>query len=391
MLEIRGLRFSRPGFSLDLDLELPEGAYGVLLGASGCGKSTALRLVAGLLEPEGGSVRLAGRELLGLAPERRRVGMVFQDYALFPQLSVRRNIEYGPRLRGAASEERRKLSQELGKAFRIEGLLERRPASLSGGEQQRVALARSVAARPELLLLDEPLSSLDTALRRALRGEIRERIRDAGLSALHVTHDLEEALAIADRLFIMDGGRVVEAGDPEAIYARPGSAFAARFLGRGPLIPVTRIIESGPRPLVLTPFGKLRASRGLPTDPAASETESCTSGASGTELPKGSLAEGRPANGSPTGGQCYLHFGAGEARALPGSSAASIAADADGVYNELSGVAGESYFLGTTRRVSLRPPAGGEPIELELGPEIRPSRGEALVLVLPIDSCILLR
>ena len=390
MLEIRSLRFSRPGFSLDLDLELPEGAYGVLLGASGCGKSTALRLVAGLLEPEGGSVRLAGRELLGLAPERRRVGMVFQDYALFPQLSVRRNIEYGPRLRGAASEERRKLSQELGKAFRIEGLLERRPASLSGGEQQRVALARSVAARPELLLLDEPLSSLDAALRRALRGEVRERIKDAGLSALHVTHDLEEALAIADRLFIMDGGRVVEAGDPEAIFARPGSAFAARFLGRGPLIPVTRIIESGPRPLVETPFGKLRASRGLPTDPADSETESCSSG---TEPPSGSLAGERPAKGSPkaAGGQCYLHFGAGEARALPDSSAASLAADANGVYNALYGIAGESFFLGTTRRVSLRPAAGGEPIELELGPEIRPARGEALVLVLPVDSCILLR
>ena len=388
MLEIQGLRYSRPGFSLDLDLELPEGAYGVLLGASGCGKSTALRLVAGLLEPEGGSVRLAGRELLGLAPERRRVGMVFQDYALFPQLSVRRNIEYGPRLRGAASEERRKLSQELGKAFRIEGLLERRPASLSGGEQQRVALARSVAARPELLLLDEPLSSLDAALRRALRGEIRERIKDAGLSALHVTHDLEEALAIADRLFIMDGGRVVEAGDPEAIYARPGSAFAARFLGRGPLIPVTRIIEPGPRPLVETPFGKFRASRGFPTDPADSETESCTPG---TEPPSGSLAEGRPAKGSQAGGQCYLHFGAGEARALSGSSATSLASDANGVDNVLSGLAGESFFLGTTRRVSLRPAAGGEPIELELGPEVRPARGEALVLVLPVDSCILLR
>jgi len=376
MLEIKGLRYSRPGFSLGLDLELPEGAYGVLLGASGCGKSTALRLVAGLLEPEGGSIRLGGRELLGLAPESRRVGMVFQDYALFPQLSVRRNIEYGPRLRGAGPEERRRTSKELGEAFRIGELLERKPASLSGGEQQRVALARSVAARPELLLLDEPLSSLDAALRRALRGEIRERIRDAGLSALHVTHDLEEALAIADRLFIMDGGRVVESGDPEAIFARPRSAFAARFLGRGPLIPVTRIIEAGPRPLVETPFGRFRASLSSQQDLATS----------GTVLKQEGLAE-RPAA---EGGQSYLHFGAGDARVVANRIAAGDAAmDADS-RNELVGIAGESFFLGRTRRVSLRPATGGEAIELELEPELRPARGERLVLALPVESCMLL-
>lgn len=237
-LDIRELEYRSGDFALHVDLGLEAGEYGLIVGPSGSGKSTLLRLVAGLLEASSGSIELGGRELRGLAPEERRVGLVFQDYALFPHLSARGNIEYGLKLAGLGRSERRKASQALGSAFHIGELLDRLPSALSGGEQQRVALARSLAAKPDLLLLDEPLSSLDPSLRRELRAEIKERVTDAGVMALQVSHDLEEALAMADRLFVMDAGRIVEAGRPENIWERPRTAFAARLVGRGPVLQV---------------------------------------------------------------------------------------------------------------------------------------------------------
>lgn len=244
-LEIRKLEYRAGDFALHIDLGLEEGEYGLIVGPSGSGKSTLLRLVAGLLEASSGSIQLGGRELRCLAPEERRVGLVFQDYALFPHLSARGNIEYGLKLAGLSRSERREASLALGSAFHLGELLDRRPSELSGGEQQRVALARSLAARPDLLLLDEPLSSLDPSLRRELRAEILERVREAGVLALQVSHDLEEALAMADRLFVMDAGRIVEAGRPEDLWERPRTAFAARLVGRGPVLAVEGIESLG--------------------------------------------------------------------------------------------------------------------------------------------------
>ncbi len=238
VLEIHGLAYRRQAFELRIDLMLPGDSFGVLLGPSGCGKSTALRLIAGLLTAEAGSIMLGGKEISGLPPDRRRVGLVFQDLALFGHMSARRNIEYGPRLAGAGKAESGRISSELAQCFRISALLDRLPSELSGGEQQRVALARSLAAKPALLLLDEPLSSLDATLRRELRSEIKERVKERGVSALHVTHDIEEALALADKLFIMQEGRIVESGTPRELYDSPRSAFAARLLGRGPLVEI---------------------------------------------------------------------------------------------------------------------------------------------------------
>ncbi len=359
MLSIKGLRFTRANFRLELALELPRGAYGVILGPSGCGKSTALRLIAGLLRAEAGSIELAGRRIEALPPERRRVGMVFQDYALFPHLSVRRNIEYGPKLSGEAGPARRRHVEELAHAFRIDALLERRPTELSGGEQQRVALARSLAARPEVLLLDEPLSSLDASLRRELRADLRARVLEAGLSALHVTHDLEEALAIADRLYVMDGGRIVESGPPEKLYARPLSAFTAGFLGRGPLLPVSALLDEPDSDAGMTQARKIYR----------------------VETAFGPLsAEGPLPSGS---GELFLHFSAQDVRVSPGETRPHM--------NRLRGRVVETTFLGRTQRLALAPPEGGETIELELDPLIHLTRGELVALDLPIDRCMLLR
>ncbi|HOX33440.1 MAG TPA: ABC transporter ATP-binding protein [Spirochaetales bacterium] len=236
MLEVEALAKAWPDFELEAGFRLRDGEIAALLGPSGCGKSTLLRLLAGLERPDRGSIRLDGRELSGLPPEKRGVGLVFQDFALFPGMSVARNIEYGPRRAGLARADRARLVASLAASMEIGGLLGRNPASLSGGEQQRVALARTLAASPRLVLLDEPLSSLDASLRRRLRVGIAERLRAASVMALHVTHDVEEALAVADRIFLMGRGRIVEEGSPEELYARPATAYGARFLGRGPVI-----------------------------------------------------------------------------------------------------------------------------------------------------------
>jgi ABC-type sugar transport system ATPase subunit len=174
-----------------VDIRLGEGEIGVILGPSGSGKSTLLRMIAGLLPPEGGSVFLDGRSLDGLPPEKRSLGMVFQDLALFSHMSVRRNIEYGLRMLRMPRAPREETAREFARSFSIERLLERRPNTLSSGEQQRVALARTLAPGPALVLLDEPLSSLDPSLRRRLRIEIAERLRAAAVMALHVTHDID--------------------------------------------------------------------------------------------------------------------------------------------------------------------------------------------------------
>jgi len=237
MLEVLGLRKSWPDFGLELGLSLADGEIAAILGPSGSGKSTLLRLIAGLERPDAGLIVVDGRDVSSLPPERRGIGLVFQDFALFPQMSVRRNIEFGPRMRGRPRKERIEEARTIAAAFEISALLDRSPRSLSGGEQQRVALARALAANPGLVLLDEPLSSLDAALRRRLRTEIGDSLRKAGKTALLVTHDAEEAFAIADKIFVMGKGRIVEEGSPKEIYERPETAFTARLLDEGPVIP----------------------------------------------------------------------------------------------------------------------------------------------------------
>ncbi len=215
------------------DLSVEPGEVLALLGPSGCGKTTLLRLIAGLEAPDAGSrIAFGGTDVTQLPIEQRGVGMVFQHYALFPQMTVESNIGYGLKIRGTPEDQRRRMVGELIDLVRLNGLEKRRPAELSGGQRQRVALARAVAVRPRVLLLDEPLTALDAKLKESLRDELAELLRRLHITAIHVTHDQQEALAIADRLAVMQAGRIVQVGDGETLYRTPAHPFVASFLGR---------------------------------------------------------------------------------------------------------------------------------------------------------------
>ncbi|GAA5335582.1 ABC transporter ATP-binding protein [Thermus hydrothermalis] len=225
-----------PGFHLEVRLEVEAGEVLALLGPSGSGKSTLLRLVAGLLTPDRGQVRLGPLDLTPLPPERRGVGFLFQDYALFPHLTVAENIAF-PLVEARWPRERREARvQELLSRMELTPHAEKRPEALSGGEKQRVALARALAARPRLLLLDEPLGALDLRLREELLFFLRRTLREEGITTLLVTHDQGEAFLLAHRVALLREGRLVQIGRPEEVYARPKDAWTARFLGHKNLL-----------------------------------------------------------------------------------------------------------------------------------------------------------
>lgn len=215
------------------NLVVEPGEVLALLGPSGCGKTTLLRLIAGLESPDAGSRILFGeRDVTSMSVERRGIGMVFQHYALFPQMTVAANIGYGLSIRGTPEIEKKRVVGDLVDLVRLNGLEHKRPAELSGGQRQRVALARAVAVRPSVLLLDEPLTALDAKLKESLRDELADLLRRLHITAIHVTHDQQEALAIADRLAVMQAGRIVQVGDGETLYRQPSHPFVASFLGR---------------------------------------------------------------------------------------------------------------------------------------------------------------
>lgn len=216
-----------------LDLDIHPGETLVFLGPSGCGKTTTLRLIAGLEQPDaGGQVLFDDRDVTGLPIERRDVGMVFQNYALFPNLDVAGNIAYGLKIRGLPRAERDARVAELLAMMHLEPLAERRIQQLSGGQRQRVALARALAPRPRVLLFDEPLAALDAQLREQLRADIGALLRELGTTAVYVTHDQQEALALGDRIVVMGEGRIAQIGTPPQIYQRPASRFVAGFVGQ---------------------------------------------------------------------------------------------------------------------------------------------------------------
>jgi putative spermidine/putrescine transport system ATP-binding protein len=218
-------------------LDIARGETLVLLGPSGCGKTTMLRIIAGLEVPdEGGEVLFDGKDMTRVPIERRNVGMVFQSYALFPNMSVAENIGYGLKIRGVPKDERAARVAELVKLTNITGLENRRIDQLSGGQRQRVALARAVAIRPGILLLDEPLTALDAALRDRLRGELNRLLRALGITAIYVTHDQSEAMELGDRIVVMSKGTIAQIGTPRDIYFTPRNRFVAEFIGAANII-----------------------------------------------------------------------------------------------------------------------------------------------------------
>lgn len=226
-----------PEFKLRVELVVGNGEFFSLLGPSGCGKTTLLRLIAGLERPDAGRITLNGRDITGLSPEKRRIGLVFQNYALFPHLNVYENIEYGLKLQRRSPVERKRRVGEMLALFRLETLAERTILQLSGGEQQRVALARALAVEPEVLLLDEPFAALDYEIRSRLKDELKQLQCSLGFTTIFVTHQQEEALSISDRIALMRQGRIIQSGRPRDVYENPANCFAAEFLGDANLIP----------------------------------------------------------------------------------------------------------------------------------------------------------
>ena len=236
-----------------VDLSVAPGEFVAILGSSGCGKTTLLRTIAGFQKAAGGRVRSFGRDMTDLPPERREVAMVFQSYALWPHMTVLGNIGYGLRLRRTPRAEIRTRVGKILAMLNMAGLEERKVTDLSGGQRQRVALGRALAVEPRLLLLDEPLSNLDAKVRLQLRAEIKALQSRLGFAVLHVTHDREEAMTMADRIVVMDQGRIAQVGAPEEVYHRPVSPFVATFMGADNTItlkigegPAGRRVEAGP-------------------------------------------------------------------------------------------------------------------------------------------------
>ncbi len=241
VLEVSGVAKSYGGIEAlkSVSLAVASGEFVALVGPSGCGKTTLLKIVAGFEEPSAGSIRIAGEDMNGVPPARRPTSMVFQRLALFPHMTVAQNIGFPLKLRRTPKPE---LEAKVGEMLELMQLkreyLGRYPRQLSGGEQQRVALARSMISQPKLLLLDEPMSALDVKLRKALQTELKRLHRQVGVTFLHVTHDLEEAMMLADRIAVMRGGEILQVGRPDDIYYRPADAFVAGFIGETNFLPL---------------------------------------------------------------------------------------------------------------------------------------------------------
>ena len=248
----------------DLNLTINAGEIFFLLGPSGCGKSTLLRLIAGLHEPTAGRIHFNGRDVTALGTDQRNAAMCFQSYALWPHMTVRENVRFGLDVRKVPAAEAKRRTDDAIDLVRLQAHADKKPNELSGGQQQRVALARALVVRPDCLLLDEPLSNLDAKLRLEMRSEIRRICRASNLTAIYVTHDQKEALSIADRMAVLNGGRIEQLGPPRELYRHPGNAFVANFMGETNFIDGTLTGSDAGRMRVETAIGSLVASAADP-------------------------------------------------------------------------------------------------------------------------------
>jgi len=263
-IALRGVtkRFGAVSVVGDANLDVADGELFTLLGPSGCGKTTLLRLIAGFYRPDAGEIRFGGRRVDALPPHARNIGMVFQNYALWPHMTVRANVTYGLRLRGLpAVEIAERLDRGLSQV-NLGGLEDRYPGQLSGGQQQRVALARALVLNPDILLLDEPLSNLDAKIRVQVRTEIRLLQQALRITTVYVTHDQEEALSLSDRVAVMRDGRIQQVAVPKTLYERPANRFVADFVGTNNFIPGVCTERDEGRSVVETPLGLLRGRPG---------------------------------------------------------------------------------------------------------------------------------
>jgi ABC-type Fe3+/spermidine/putrescine transport system ATPase subunit len=316
-----------------VSLDIQRGEMVALLGSSGCGKTTLLRSIAGFVTPESGAIRIEGRDLLSLPPERRGAAMMFQSYALWPHMSVEANIGYGLRMRGWKRDAIARRVAEMLALLQLDGFGPRSVAALSGGQRQRVALGRALAVSPSLLLLDEPMSNLDYRVRLDLRHELRALQKRIGITAVYVTHDREEALTLADRIAVIDAGRVAQYGTPEQVFHAPASAFVAGFMGADNRLTLT-------------------------------------------ERADGSLAPG-PANGA--GRTVHAHFRADAAHlAAPSQDAGTAAVSLPGVVEQV-------YYVGQGYRYRVRTADA----QVWVHAPQRLAEGTAAAVVVPRDALLL--
>ena len=283
----------------DVSFDVPKGSFATLLGPSGCGKTTTLRMIAGFYDPDVGDIEIGGRRVNDLPAHRRGTAMVFQDYALFPHMTVYDNVAYGLRVAGRPRPERDKRVNDTLAFVGLSGMGGRWPNQLSGGQQQRVAVARALVIEPQVLLLDEPLSNLDAKLREQLRVELRILQRRLGMTFVYVTHDQDEALSLSDWIAVMNAGKVEQAGTPWEIYYHPRTAFLADFVGAVNLVParVQSVTDGG----VTVSFGQHRASVHRPVDVSLStgqEVRLCMRPESFTIAPAGASADGLALSGT---------------------------------------------------------------------------------------------
>ena len=273
----------------DIDLAIDDGEFFAMLGPSGCGKTTTLRMIAGLEFPTEGSLKIFGDEVGTLPPNKRPVNTVFQNYALFPHLSVRDNVSFGLRMAGVDKREAARRAGEMIELVRLEGLAGRKPAQLSGGQQQRVALARALVNRPKVLLLDEPLGALDLKLRQEMQVELKNLQRELGVSFVFVTHDQEEALTMSDRIAVMDRGRLLQVGTAEQLYEQPVNRFVAEFIGQTNLLDAT--VADGDQ-IVLANGNRVEAPN---PHPAGTKVAMCLRPEAVRIVPRGEVPSGQRA------------------------------------------------------------------------------------------------
>jgi ABC-type Fe3+/spermidine/putrescine transport system ATPase subunit len=339
----------------DVTFSVAEGEVVVLVGASGCGKTTILRCIAGLEVPTEGTIHLKGQLVASsdhaVPPERRGVGMVFQSYALWPHKTVIDNVMYGLKLKGLGRPDAQELAQAIIAVVGLEGLEHRYPSALSGGQQQRVALARSAVTEPSLLLLDEPLGNLDANLRARMRSELHAMVHRLGMTAIHITHDQVEAMALADRVIVMRRGRIEQVGPPREVYLRPNSTFVAEFIGSANTWPAT--IK-----------GQL-------------DEKSVT-----VEFASGLVAEARLHNGAQAGN--------GDVVVSIRPEDVELSRPKAGGANGWDCIVTGALFLGPTTQYELdvqgNPLRALSPIEFQVGEQVTASLGSDQLLCLPLDS-----
>ncbi|MDR5815092.1 MULTISPECIES: ABC transporter ATP-binding protein [unclassified Caballeronia] len=326
----------------DVDISIAEGEFLVLLGPSGCGKTTTLRMIAGFVEPTSGEIRIDGQDVTWMPPRKRDVGMVFQDYSLFPNMTVWKNVAFGLEQRKVPSREIARRVGECLDMIRLPDLAQRYPDELSGGQKQRVALARALATRPRVLLMDEPLGALDLKLREAMQAELARLQRELGITTVMVTHDQQEAMSLADRIVVMNGGRVQQTGTPEDIYLRPANPFVAGFIGKVNLIEGTVMHVAGDGCMIDVGGARIAAAR------------------------HGDMV-----------------LGARVALALRPETLRALPPDAPPTGNRLDGVVTQRRFLGNAVHYHVDLGAGGEIVVERSGDEILAQVGERIGLAWP--------